>query len=106
MNKRHNDCNNMGNLIIHKINVGRGGQHGEKRENVDGHHKTWTVVSKERNVLVDVLNADPEIVTDVDTSIVPTTVLYCGSDEQRSQVTMKAECNARSSVLVQMRMQL
>ena len=44
----------------------------------------WTVVSKERNVLVDVLNADPEIITDVDASIV--LLQYCRSDLQMSQV--------------------
>ena len=78
----------------------RGG-YGEQRENLD--NKTWTVVSKERNVLVDILNADPEIITDVDTSIV--LLHYCRSDLQTSQVTMKAGsgCNARSSVMVQMR---
>ena len=33
------------------------------KENAD--IQMWTVVSKERNVLVDVLNADPEIITDM-----------------------------------------
>ena len=53
------------------------------------------------HALMDVLNV--EIITDVDASIV--LLQYCGLDEQMSQVTMKAECNARSSVMVQMRSQ-